>query len=104
MGLERVVGVSPSNNEVSHASSGSAGIRGFINGSVGGHGTYLFPYEGPMNEEGVPGIPDQEQLNHVWSATDTQQSAIAEMIESNGEMIIIKDASTVEGGINDEQI
>ncbi len=104
LGLERVVGVSPSNNEVSHASSGSAGIRGFINGSVGGHGTYLFPYEGPMNEEGVPGIPDQEQLNHVWSATDTQQSAIAEMIESNGEMIIIKDASTVEGGINDEQI
>ncbi|GAA3930173.1 dienelactone hydrolase family protein [Litoribacillus peritrichatus] len=102
LGLERIISVSPADGEVAHAQSGTEGIRGFINGTVGGHGTYLFPYEGPMNEDGVPGLPDKEQLNHVWSATDTQQSAIAKMIETAGEMIIIKDASTVEGANHNE--
>jgi len=73
------------------------GIRGYINGTVGGHGTYLFPYEGPMGENGLPSIPSGDVMDHVWSATDTQQKAVADMIESQGMQLEIKDESTIEG-------
>jgi len=36
-------------------------------------------------------------MDHVWSALDTQQIAIADMIESIGQQIEIKDESTIEG-------
>jgi len=68
-------------------------VRGFIPATTGGHGTYLFPYEGPMDESGAPGTTD---LLYVMEATETQQVAVRTMIISNGEGIHINDSSHVE--------
>ncbi|MCW8329208.1 alpha/beta fold hydrolase [Photobacterium sp. SDRW27] len=56
-------------------------LRGVIRATVGGHGTYLFPYEGPMDDSGMPST---ENLGDVYSSTNTQQEAIHQMIESQG--------------------
>ncbi|WP_284377297.1 hypothetical protein [Litoribrevibacter albus] len=97
LGLTKITPETGSTNETVAAPAGEQGIRGYINATVGGHGTYLFPYEGPMDESGAPSIPTGDVMDHVWSATDTQQAAVAEMVESHGQSIIIKDPSTVEG-------
>ncbi len=72
------------------------GLRVIIRATVGGHGTYLFPYEGPMDEEGKPGIPDAEILDEVWNATDTQQVAVASMVASDGGEVMINNLDNVE--------
>ncbi|UTV28452.1 alpha/beta fold hydrolase [Photobacterium atrarenae] len=59
-------------------------LRGAIRATVGGHGTYLFPYEGPMDETG---LPSTEQLGDVYSSTNTQQEAVYQMISSQGTQI-----------------
>jgi len=69
---------------------GSGKIRGFIPALTGGHGTYLFPYEGTMDESGAPGLP--EDIFYVKGATDTQQTAVLAMIMSDGEIIHINDS------------
>ncbi|MFC3149752.1 hypothetical protein ACFOEK_01790 [Litoribrevibacter euphylliae] len=98
LGLTKIVPETQTDNENIAAPAGEPGIRGYINATVGGHGTYLFPYEGPMDENGAPSIPTGDTMDHVWSATDTQQSAVAEMVDSHGQNVIIKDPTTVEGG------
>ncbi|AQS37151.1 Bacterial virulence factor lipase N-terminal/Alpha/beta hydrolase family [Shewanella psychrophila] len=72
------------------------GLRVMIRATVGGHGTYLFPYEGPMDEEGKPGIPDTEILDEVWNATDTQQVAVASMVISDGGEVMINNLDNIE--------
>lgn len=68
-------------------------IRGVIRATTGGHGTYLFAYEGPMDESGAPGT---SELGKVRTATETQQIAIRSMIFSDGVDIEIDDHTNIE--------
>ncbi|NOJ14044.1 alpha/beta fold hydrolase [Vibrio splendidus] len=70
--------------------------RGVIRTTTGGHGTYLFPYEGTMDESGLPGFPDSEELNFVWDATNTQQVAVASMVTTKGASIEIVNEDHIE--------
>ncbi|WP_333912399.1 lipase [Vibrio coralliirubri] len=70
--------------------------RGVIRTTTGGHGTYLFPYEGTMDESGLPGFPDSEELNFVWDATNTQQVAVASMVTTTGASIEIANEDHIE--------
>ncbi|CAK1780413.1 Alpha/beta fold hydrolase [Vibrio crassostreae] len=70
--------------------------RGVIRTTTGGHGTYLFPYEGTMDESGLPGFPDSEELNFVWDATNTQQVAVASMVTTTGASIEIVNEDHIE--------
>ncbi|TCN75434.1 virulence factor lipase-like protein [Vibrio crassostreae] len=74
----------------------AAGTRGVIRTTTGGHGTYLFPYEGTMDESGLPGFPDSEELNFVWDATNTQQIAVASMVMSDGAVVVINNEDHLE--------
>ncbi|MCG9683228.1 Ig-like domain-containing protein [Vibrio sp. Isolate23] len=68
----------------------SNGIRGVIRTTVGGHGTYLFPYEGPMDEEtGFPSA-DPKYMPEGKKSKTTQQDAVLDMVVSKGQYIIIK--------------
>ncbi|NRF26295.1 Ig-like domain-containing protein [Vibrio coralliilyticus] len=62
------------------------GLRGVIRATVGGHGTFLFPYEGPMDETGLPSTSD---LDDVEASRQTQQDAVLEMIQTKGEDITL---------------
>jgi len=68
-------------------------IRGVIRATTGGHGTYLFAYEGPMDESGAPGT---SELGKVRTATETQQIAVRSMIFSDGIDIEIDDHTNIE--------
>ncbi|WP_026006224.1 hypothetical protein [Moritella dasanensis] len=68
-------------------------IRGVIRATTGGHGTYLFPYEGPMDESGAPGTSD---LGKVRTATETQQIAVRSMVFSDGREVEIDDHTNIE--------
>ncbi|QIJ85860.1 lipase [Vibrio coralliilyticus OCN008] len=68
--------------------SNAGGIRGVIKATVGGHGTFLFPYEGPMDESG---LPSTENLDDVESSRQTQQEAVLEMIQTKGKDITLND-------------
>ncbi|MDX2321346.1 MAG: hypothetical protein QNK26_12225, partial [Moritella sp.] len=74
-----------------HSDNGT--IRGVIRATTGGHGTYLFAYEGPMDESGAPGTSD---LGKVRTATETQQIAVRSMIFSDGSAIEIDDHTNIE--------
>jgi hypothetical protein len=67
--------------------SPKAEIRGVIKATVGGHGTFLFPYEGPMDESGLPSTTN---LGDVEKSRMTQQDAVLEMIETKGTKITIE--------------
>lgn len=74
--------------------SGFSGtIRGVIRATTGGHGTYLFAYEGPMDESGAPSTSD---LLKVRTATETQQIAVRSMIFSDGGEVEIDDHTNIE--------
>lgn len=68
-------------------------IRGVIRATTGGHGTYLFPYEGPMDESGAPGT---SELGKVRTATETQQVAVRSMVFSDGRAVIIDDNTNIQ--------
>ena len=70
------------------STSNANGIRGVIKATVGGHGTFLFPYEGPMDESG---LPSTENLGDVESSRQTQQEAVLEMIQTKGKDITLND-------------
>lgn len=78
-------------------------LRGVIRATVGGHGTYLFPYEGPMDESGMPST---ENLGDVYSSTNTQQEAVHQMIESQGISITFDedDMQNIESEIVTEKV
>jgi len=81
---------------IRHSQSGSTPLgkmRGYIPATTGGHGTYLFAYEGPMDESGAPGTSD---LLYVREATETQQLAVKEMITSDGDTVDINNTDHVE--------
>lgn len=84
-------------DDISDSTQGGSGdsgtIRGVIRATVGGHGTYLFAYEGPMDESGAPGTSD---LSEVRKATTTQQKAVSSMIRSNGYYTDIDDLNHIE--------
>ncbi|CAH7071763.1 Lipase [Vibrio chagasii] len=69
--------------------------RGAVRTTTGGHGTYLFPYEGPMDESGLPGTPG-ENMSDVREAVDTQQVAVASMVMSDGAVVVINNEDHIE--------
>ncbi|PMN51529.1 lipase [Vibrio lentus] len=73
------------------------GSRGVLRTTTGGHGTYLFPYEGTMDENGLPSMPDTgAELKEVADATETQQIAVASMVITNGKAVKIEDEDHIE--------
>lgn len=69
--------------------------RGVVRTTTGGHGTYLFPYEGPVDENGLPGMPG-ENMSDVREAVDTQQVAVASMVMSAGSVVVINNEDHIE--------
>ncbi|MCG9597971.1 Ig-like domain-containing protein [Vibrio sp. Isolate25] len=80
--LIRALGLEP----ILETANDPNGLRGVIRATVGGHGTYLFPYEGPMDETGLPSI---SELGAVEASRQTQQDAVLEMIQTKGEDITL---------------
>ncbi|MBW3697757.1 lipase [Vibrio sp. T187] len=91
--------------------TGSTGItqsvtdsRRVIRATTGGHGTYLFPYDGPVDENGLPTLPSRTdevsdgvtELEFVTEATDMQQVAVASMVESKGVEVVITNEDHIE--------
>ncbi|MFA0015446.1 lipase [Vibrio lentus] len=69
--------------------------RGAVRTTTGGHGTYLFPYEGPVDEDGLPGMQG-ENMSDVLEAVDTQQVAVASMVMSDGSVVVINNEDHIE--------
>ncbi|MFA0159521.1 lipase [Vibrio sp. 10N.261.46.A3] len=69
--------------------------RGAVRTTTGGHGTYLFPYEGPVDEDGLPGMPG-ENMSDVLEAVGTQQIAVASMVMSDGAVVVINNEDHIE--------
>ncbi|MEZ9238264.1 alpha/beta hydrolase-fold protein [Vibrio splendidus] len=70
-------------------------LGGVIRTTTGGHGTYLFPYEGPVDENGLPGMPG-ENMSDVREAVGTQQIAVASMVMSDGAVVVINNEDHIE--------
>ncbi|MEZ8404508.1 lipase [Vibrio splendidus] len=70
-------------------------LGGVIRTTTGGHGTYLFPYEGPVDENGLPGIPG-ENMSDVREAVTTQQLAVASMVMTDGSLVVINNEDHIE--------
>ncbi|MEZ9397595.1 lipase [Vibrio splendidus] len=85
LGLDPITGTSENTNVK----------RGAVRTTTGGHGTYLFPYEGPVDENGLPGTPG-ENMSDVREAVDTQQVAVASMVMSDGSVVVINNEDHIE--------
>ncbi|NVN80747.1 MULTISPECIES: lipase [unclassified Vibrio] len=85
LGLDPITGTSENISEK----------RGAVRTTTGGHGTYLFPYEGPVDEDGLPGMPG-ENISDVLEAVDTQQIAVASMVMSDGAVVVINNEDHIE--------
>ncbi|MEZ8315676.1 lipase [Vibrio splendidus] len=85
LGLDPITGTSENINEK----------RGAVRTTTGGHGTYLFPYEGPVDENGLPGTPG-ENMSDVREAVGTQQIAVASMVMSDGAVVVINNEDHIE--------
>lgn len=70
-------------------------LGGVIRTTTGGHGTYLFPYEGPVDENGLPGMPG-ENMSDVREAVTTQQLAVASMVMTDGSLVVINNEDHIE--------
>ncbi|WP_240457981.1 Ig-like domain-containing protein [Vibrio neptunius] len=79
-------------NSILDTTSDSNGIRGVIKATVGGHGTFLFPYEGPMDETGLPSF---SEIEAVEDSRQTQQDAVLEMIQTKGKVITLDDSDFI---------
>ncbi|CAH7226427.1 Lipase [Vibrio chagasii] len=69
--------------------------RGAVRTTTGGHGTYLFPYEGPVDENGLPSMPG-DNMSDVLEAVNTQQVAVASMVMSDGAVVVINNEDHIE--------
>lgn len=78
-------------------------IRGVVRTTTGGHGTYMFPYEGPMDETGFPSIPTGDVMNFVWDATATQQEIVASMVKSNAYQVLIPNLEHVQTEVAEDE-
>ncbi|CDT70649.1 lipase [Vibrio coralliirubri] len=85
LGLDPITGTSENTDEK----------RGAVRTTTGGHGTYLFPYEGPVDENGLPGTPG-ENMSDVREAVGTQQVAVASMVMSDGAVVVINNEDHIE--------
>ncbi|PMG53995.1 lipase [Vibrio splendidus] len=85
LGLDPITGTSENIDEK----------RGSVRTTTGGHGTYLFPYEGPVDENGLPGTPG-ENMSDVREAVGTQQIAVASMVMSDGAVVVINNEGHIE--------
>ncbi|CAK2426254.1 Lipase [Vibrio crassostreae] len=85
LGLDPITGTTPT----------SVQTRGAVRTTTGGHGTYLFPYEGPVDENGLPGTPG-ENMSVVREAVDTQQVAVASMVMTDGSLVVINNEDHIE--------
>lgn len=74
---------------------GQIELGGVIRTTTGGHGTYLFPYEGPVDENGLPGMPG-ENMSDVREAVTTQQLAVASMVMTDGSLVVINNEDHIE--------
>ncbi|MEZ8381121.1 lipase [Vibrio splendidus] len=70
-------------------------LGGVIRTTTGGHGTYLFPYEGPVDENGLPGMPG-DNMSDVREAVTTQQLAVASMVMTDGSLVVINNEDHIE--------
>ncbi len=97
LGLEQITG------STGTVQSGFSG-RGFIGATTGGHGTYLFPYEGPVDENGLPSFPETQdedgdgvsEMDDVRGAMETQQVAVASMVLTQGSAVVINNKDHIE--------
>lgn len=78
-------------------------IRGVVRATTGGHGTYMFPYEGPMDETGFPSIPTGDVMNFVWDATATQQEIVASMVKSDAYQVEINNLEHVQTEVAEDE-
>lgn len=92
LGLDPITGTSENISEK----------RGAVRTTTGGHGTYLFPYEGPVDEDGLPGMPG-ENISDVLEAVDTQQIAVASMVMSDGAVVVINNEDHIETGVPEDE-
>ncbi len=88
LGLDPITGTSENIDEK----------RGAVRTTTGGHGTYLFPYEGPVDENGLPGTPG-ENMSDVREAVGTQQIAVASMVMSDGAVVVINNEDHIEAEV-----
>ncbi|PTO86961.1 lipase [Vibrio splendidus] len=70
-------------------------LGGVIRTTTGGHGTYLFPYEGPVDENGLPGMPG-DNMSDVREAVTTQQLVVASMVMTDGSLVVINNEDHIE--------
>ncbi|MGF1736312.1 hypothetical protein [Photobacterium satsumensis] len=80
-------------------------IRGVVRAKLGGHGTYLFPYEGPVIYTD-PLYPDgrpmtlgdrgfMEHIGDIEASMSMQQQAIVSFVSSGGKTVEIEDSNIV---------
>lgn len=74
-------------NDITSSTTDSP-IRGVIRATVGGHGTFLFPYEGPMDETGLPS-QDPKHMEAGNNSRITQQEAVRNMVATNARAIYL---------------
>ncbi|MEZ9405583.1 hypothetical protein AB4323_08830 [Vibrio sp. 10N.261.52.C11] len=55
----------------------------------------MFPYEGPVDENGLPGMPG-ENMSDVREAVTTQQLAVASMVMTDGSLVVINNEDHIE--------
>ncbi|PSW18158.1 hypothetical protein C9I98_17400 [Photobacterium sanctipauli] len=83
----------------------NTGLRGVLRAKHGGHGTYLFPYEGPVTYKD-PLYPQGRPMTYgdtgftghlgdINASMSMQQQAIVSFIESGGKTIEIEDSNIV---------
>lgn len=77
-------------------------LGGVIRTTTGGHGTYLFPYEGPVDESGLPGMPG-ENMSDVREAVTTQQLAVASMVMTDGSLVVINNEDHIETEVSQDE-
>ncbi|PMM36439.1 lipase [Vibrio splendidus] len=77
-------------------------LGGVIRTTTGGHGTYLFPYEGPVDENGLPGMPG-ENMSDVREAVTTQQLAVASMVMTDGSLVVINNEEHIETEVHQDE-
>ncbi|WP_373953674.1 lipase [Vibrio pomeroyi] len=92
LGLDPITGTKRDQNE----------LGGVIRTTTGGHGTYLFPYEGPVDEDGLPGMPG-ENMSDVREAVTTQQLAVASMVMTDGSLVVINNEDHIETEVPEDE-
>ncbi|MFA0084054.1 Ig-like domain-containing protein [Vibrio breoganii] len=97
--LIKALELSPITEEITYGNP----IRGVVRLTTGGHGTYMFPYEGPMDESGLPSLPTGDVMQYVWDATYTQQALVASMVKSDAYQVEIENLEHIETEVAEDE-